>query len=358
MSLLAMELPKFGFNPSVVALNRGGYYEEWLREAGIPVTILQKRFRFDPLTWVRLRRVLKQQQPQIVQSFLFSANSYVRLPGICPLNAKIIVSERCVDSWKSGWQLSTDRRMAKKMAAMTVNSESVQQFYQQTVGISSNRIHVIPNAVCFHKKSSDALPDNDSVSTTDLRKRFQLPAHSRLIAFVGRLAEQKCVHDLVWAFQLLRQAVDDVYLVIAGDGPERDRLADLASRFGCRDKVIFTGHWSHSESLLKQVDAFCLPSSFEGMSNSLMEAMLAKVPVAVSNIPANLGLVQHEDTGLIFPEGDGPEMAKCLQKLLTNREQADAMAEAAHQKMACDFTLQQLVDRHVQLYRKICDHAS
>ena len=102
MSLLAMELPKFGFNPSVVALNRGGYYEEWLREAGIPVTILQKRFRFDPLTWVRLRRVLKQQQPQIVQSFLFSANSYVRLPGICPLNAKIIVSERCVDSWKSG----------------------------------------------------------------------------------------------------------------------------------------------------------------------------------------------------------------------------------------------------------------
>lgn len=353
-----MELPKFGFQPSVVALNRGGYYEEWLREAGVAVTILQKRFRFDPLTWVRLRRVLKQQQPAIVQSFLFSANSYVRLPGVCPSNAKIIVSERCVDSWKSGWQLATDRRMAKKMAAMTVNSESVQQFYQQTVGIPQNQIHVIPNAVCFRQKPSNSLPDDklaneECASTTDLKKQFQLSAHSRLVAFVGRLAQQKCVHDLVWAFQLLRQTVDDVYLVIAGDGPERDRLADLASRFGCRDKVIFTGHWPNSESLLKQVDAFCLPSSFEGMSNSLMEAMLAKVPVAVSNIPANLGLVQHEETGLVFPEGDGPQMAKCLQRLLTNREFADGLAQAAHQKMAREFTLQELVDRHVQLYRQM-----
>lgn len=358
MSLLAMELSKCGFEPSIVALNRGGYYEERLRDAGISVTILKKRFRFDPLTWVRLRRVLKQQRPDIVQSFLFSANSYVRLPGICPPNAQVVVSERCVDSWKSGWQLATDRRMSKKMAAMTVNSESVGQFYRETVGISEDRIHVIPNAVCFQQQPADTSETEDSVSDTDLKKWFRLPANSRLVAFVGRLAQQKCLHDLIWAFQLLRQTLDDVYLVIAGEGPERDRLADLASRFGCRDKVIFTGHWPNSESLLKQVDVFCLPSSFEGMSNSLMEAMLAKVPVAVSDIPANLGLVQHETTGLVFPEGDGPEMAKALLRLLTDRELADSMAEAAHQKMARDFTLQQLVDRHVQLYRSICSGPS
>lgn len=346
-----MELPKFGFEPSVVALNRGGYYEHLLRNAGIPVAILQKRFRFDPLTWVRLRRILKQQQPDVIQSYLFSANSFVRLPGVCPAGAKVVVSERCVDSWKSGWQLAVDRRMSEKMAAMTVNSPSVGDFYEHTVGILPERIHVIPNAVCF-QQPADAT--EDSISSTDLRKRFRLPQQSRLVAFVGRLAAQKCVHDLVWAFQLLRQTVDDVYLVIAGDGPERDRLADLASRFGCRDKVIFTGHWPNSESLLKQVDAFCLPSSFEGMSNSLMEAMLAKVPVAVSDIPPNLGLVQHETTGLVFPEGDGPEMAKALLRLLTDQQLSISCAEAAHEKMARDFTLQQLVDRHVQLYRLVC----
>lgn len=374
MSLLAMELPKFGFEPSVVALNRGGYYEEMLRAAQIPVTILKKRFRFDPLTWLRLRRILKQQQPDVVQSYLFSANSYVRLPGICPPNAKVVVSERCVDSWKSGWQLATDRRMAEKMAAMTVNSESVGTFYRETVGILAERIHVIPNAVCFQQPPSAAVATQtpsgstspaissvtvssateDAISDTDLKKRFRLPDNARLVAFVGRLAQQKCVHDLIWAFQLLRQTLDDVFLVIAGDGPERDRLADLASRFGCRDKIIFTGHWPNSELLLEQVDAFCLPSSFEGMSNSLMEAMLANVPVAVSDIPANLGLVQHESTGLVFPEGDGPEMAKALKRLLTDQKLAASLAEAAHQKMARDFTLKHLVDRHVQLYRSVC----
>ena len=354
MSLLAMELPKFGVQPSVVALNRGGYYEKMLQAAKIPVTVLHKRFRFDPLTWVRLKRILRQQQPDIVQSFLFSANSFVRLPGICPSQAKIIVSERCVDSWKSGWQLAVDRRMAEKMAAMTVNSESVGQFYRETVGIPAHRIHVISNAVCFQQPADGEISAADLDSDMDLKKKFQLPNDAKLVVFIGRLAAQKCVHDLVWAFQLLRQTLDDVYLVIAGEGPERDRLADLASGFGCRDKVIFTGHWAHSETLLKQVDAFCLPSSFEGMSNSLMEAMLAKVPVAVSDIPANTGLVQHESTGLVFPEGNGPEMAKTLRRLLTDRELADSVVTAAYQKMTHEFTLQQLVDRHVQLYESVC----
>lgn len=351
LTLLATELPKFGVQSSVVALNRGGFYEQRLRDAGVPVTILQKRFRLDPITWIRLRRELKKQQPDIVQSFLFSANSYVRLPGICPPGAKVVVSERCVDSWKSGWQLATDRRLASRMAAMTVNSESVADFYRDTVGIPSDQVHVIPNAVCF-----DASPADES--EVSIRDRFGLSADSRLVAFVGRLAEQKCVHDLVWAFQLLHQAVDNVHLVIAGDGPERERLAELATSFGCRDKIIFTGHWEDSQSLFNQIDAFCLPSSFEGMSNSLMEAMLAKVPVATSDISANRALVDHESTGLIFPQGDGPEMAKALKRLLTDSDLAGRLVASAHQKMVDQYPLHQMVERHLHLYRSLMESKS
>lgn len=351
LTLLASELPKLGVQPSVVALNRGGFYEAKLRNAGVPVTVLRKRFRLDPVTWVRLRRELKQQQPDIVQSFLFSANSYVRMPGICPPSAKIVVSERCVDSWKSGWQLATDRRLACKMAAMTVNSDSVATFYRDTVGIPSDKLHVIPNAVCFDPPETD-----DPVLC--IREHFGLPSDSKLVAFIGRLAEQKCVHDLVWAFQLLHQAVENAFLVIAGDGPERQRLAELATGFGCRDKIIFTGHWANSQSLLKQVNAFCLPSSFEGMSNSLMEAMLAKVPVAASDIPANLALVSHESTGLVFPQGDGPEMAKALKRLLTDSDLSSQLTRAAHQKVSNDYPLNQLVERHLNLYRSLVEFQS
>lgn len=359
LTLLAKELPQHGIHPSVIALNRGGYYERLLADADIPVTVLQKRFRFDPLTWVRLRRTLHQQQPDVIHSFLFSANSYVRMAGMRPASARVVVSERCVDSWKSGWQLATDRRLAGRMHAMTVNSPSVARFYQDTVGIPQDQIHMIPNAVCFDplsetSENTTSEVDETTASDHDLRKRFGLPQDALLVAFVGRLAPQKCLHDLVWAFQLLHQAVDNVYLIIAGEGPERDRLAELATSFGCREKIFFTGHWDNSQTLLKQVNAFCLPSAFEGMSNSLMEAMLAKVPVAVSDIDANTDLVTDGITGLVFPRGDSPEMAKRLKRLLTEQPLSENLSAAAHEMMVADFSLNQLVERHVALYESLC----
>ena len=84
LTLLAKGLPRDEFAVHVIALNRGGPYEQELRAAGISVEVLGKRFRFDPLTYLRLRNSLRAFKPDVVQSFLFAANSYVRLPGIAP----------------------------------------------------------------------------------------------------------------------------------------------------------------------------------------------------------------------------------------------------------------------------------
>ena len=87
LTLLATNLPRDQYEPYVIALNRGGYYEDTLIDNGISVDILEKRFRIDPLTLFRLRSRLRSLRPDIVQSFLFSANSSVRMPGIVPKGA-------------------------------------------------------------------------------------------------------------------------------------------------------------------------------------------------------------------------------------------------------------------------------
>lgn len=347
LALLATHLPKADFDAHVVALNRGGFYADRLREAGIPVTVLQKRFRFDPLTYVRLRRVLRQLRPDVVQSFLFSANAYVRLPGVCPAKSAVIVSERCVDSWKSGWQLTVDRRLQSRMQAMTANSESVADFYRDEVGISGDKIFVIPNGI------PEASAAGREAAKIDLRQQLGLPADAKLIGFAGRLANQKCLPDLLWGFHLIHQVVDNSYLVLIGDGPERDALAELSRSFDSRERVFFTGHRSDAANLVSQLDAFCLPSSFEGMSNSLMEAMSCGVPVVVSDIAANRELVTDGETGLMFPVGSGADICRALRRIFLETGLAETLGSAGQRLLRQRHSVQQLVERHVELYQRV-----
>jgi glycosyltransferase involved in cell wall biosynthesis len=148
--------------------------------------------------------------------------------------------------------------------------------------------------------------------------------------------------------------IDNAYLVLVGDGPVRDQLAELAQSFDCRDRIIFLGHRADAVALTKQFDVFCLASSFEGMSNSLMEAMVSNVPVVVSDIPANRVLVQHEQTGLLFPHGDGAAMMKALKRVLEDAELAERLGRAGFNLITERHSVEQMVQRHIDLYQKLC----
>ena len=343
LSLLAEGLPRDRYEISVFALNRGGPYADRLRAQGISVTVLQKRFRFDPLTWLRLRRALHQLQPDVVQSFLFSANSYIRLPGVCPQRSRIVVSERCVDSWKSTWQLQLDRRLLSRTHAMTANSASVAEFYQ-SVGVPASLITVIPNGIPLVSEPPDR---------SYLRRELGFSENERIVGYVGRLARQKRLEDVIWAFQLLRQVVDSCRLVLIGDGPERDALALLAQKLDCRGQMVFAGHREDAYRLMQGLDAICLASEFEGMSNSLMEAMSLGIPAVVSDIAPNRELIQHEQTGLLFPVGKAPELTRSLQRILNDSASAQSMASAARQYLQEFHSVEKMVASHCRLYERV-----
>ena len=340
--MLARGLKELGHEIDVVALNRLGHFASELERAGVPVRCLGKRFRFDPLTWWRLRQHLREQNPEIVHSFLFAANSYIRLPGVSPPDSLKVVSERCVDSWKSGWQVKIDRWLKKRMHAMTANSQPVADFYSNILKLNRDNIAVIPNGF-------EQSPPGDA----DLRTTLGLSADAQVIGFVGRLAPQKCLKDLMWAFQLIRQVNENVYLVLIGEGPDRDALAELATTFGCRNRVFFMGHRNDAANLTAQFDVFCLPSAFEGMSNSLMEAMAAGVASVVSDIDANLQLIEHETTGLTFPHSNGPDCARALRRLLDDNELRSRLGTAAAEKIRTDHSPATMIERHIELYRSI-----
>src|SRR5690242_14602495 len=97
--------------------------------------------------------------------------------------------------------------------------------------------------------------------------------------------------DLLWAFELIRVMHGEVVFVVIGDGPERVKLEYFAHRLEISDRVKFLGHRNDAQKFLPAFDVFWLASDFEGLSNSLMEAMAAGLPVVASDIPPNRELV-------------------------------------------------------------------
>lgn len=345
-ALLASRLPRDEFEVHVAALTRGGPYEADLQAADVPLTILHKRWKCDPFAYARLRRLLAEFQPDILHTWLFAANAYGRLAAGKNPSFKTIVSERCVDTWKSGWQLSLDRRLAPRTSALIGNSNSVADFYRQQ-GFPADRLEVISNGI--------DIPSATNIDRDEILAEFNIPPGAKVVGFVGRLARQKRVKDLIWSMQLLRQLTDNVYFLIIGNGPERARLEELTRQLQCNDVTRFAGHRDDADRLIGLLNVFWLASDFEGMSNSLMEAMAAGVPAVAANIPPNRELLVDGETGYVVRVGDSVGFAQFADRILADNELAAQLGNASRKRMQSHFSIDNMVGQHVELYRRIAN---
>lgn len=342
-TLVASQLPREEFEVRVIALTRGGPLEQPLLDQGIPVDVLNKRWKFDPGTLWQLRSLLSKYQPDILSTWMFAANAYGRLVGRMGSDSpRIVISERCVDSWKASWQHWLDRRLLSRTDRVIANSPSVAEFYRER-GVPAERLSVIVNGV--------QEPPQPNMARLEFLVRQDLPQDARLIFTIGRLAPQKRLRDLLWGMQILKQADPRYRLIICGDGPEKFSLPQYAREVDCADVVRFLGHREDASSLLHLADIFWLGSEFEGMSNSLMEAMACGKPVVVSSIPANQRLVSHGVEGYVANLGDGPGFAQFTLKILADPALARQMGERGRFKMQSEFSVQEMVAGYAEVFR-------
>jgi glycosyltransferase involved in cell wall biosynthesis len=179
----------------------------------------------------------------------------------------------------------------------------------------------------FAKKSVVIL---NGVADPDLPR--PTPATAWRIAFIGRLDPVKRVHLLVAAIAQLRASLDrPVVLTIAGDGPERSRLEQLARRAALCDVVTFLGEVADVRPVLAAADVFVLPSAQEGLPFTILEAFAGHRPVVAFDVPGVRELVRNGETGLLCPDGDVGALAQALRSLALNPQAGIILSTNARQ---------------------------
>jgi len=214
----------------------------------------------------------------------------------------------------------------------------------RTIFYNDDFIVLIPNGVDLntYRKNNDC---------TTLKSTLGI-GEEKIILYTGRLSQEKGVDFLIHAYATLPVSVL-ARLYILGDGPDRQRLLDLIEQLHLGGRVVMVPGVEDVSSFLQISDIFVMPSRFEGLSNSILEAMACGVPVIATRVTGNVDLIEDGVTGLLVSPGDVRELAGALATILANPEKGKDLGRRARDMVHHSYNLNTMVDRYSSLYKSL-----
>ncbi|MHB8624058.1 MAG: glycosyltransferase [Sulfuricaulis sp.] len=227
-------------------------------------------------------------------------------------------------------------------------SKQLKQDLVTHIGIPAARIDVLYNGVDTNMTCAR--------DRTAVRRELNLHDSDIVIGSVGRLVSVKNYAMLLRAVSALL-ANHEVKVIFVGEGPERPALEALTDSLQIRQSVRFLGHRNDVRDMLIGMDIFVLPSQSEGMSNTLLEAMAAGIPVVASDVGGNTEIVRDKQDGLIFHHNDLTQLQTCLAKLCHDDTYRKQLGRSGQLRVFQAFSIQAMIARYEELYNRTFEEA-
>lgn len=195
----------------------------------------------------------------------------------------------------------------------------------------------VPNGVDVHKFG---------------RKQERESGEKTKFLFVGRLEKQKGLEYLIQAANFLK-GKNDFEIIIAGGGEEAENLKKTASEFEVEDIVRFTGRLSE-QALIEQYtgcDIFVLPSLWEGLPLTLLEAAAAGLPIITAEVGGIPSVFAHRENALLVKPRDSRELAGKMQELMSDKELQKTLSTSA-KKLAEKYSWENSAKKLEEVYKK------
>lgn len=254
---------------------------------------------------------------------------------------------KCITVEHGSTHLSVDNKILDFFAAQ------VEHFITMLLKKKCNEYYAVSNAAgewsahfgikskgtLYNAVDLEGIEQIEKNPVCDYRSELNIPENAVVITFTGRLLKIKGVYELLDAFNSLNR--DDLYLIYAGDGPEKEALEARSC-----DRVTFLGQidFEHIIALLKQSDIYCLPSVSEGMSTSVLEAVATKTFVITTYNGGARELITSDEYGIITAGNTADETKHALEKAL-NKDYRKNAADRAYKRLAEGFTWQATAEK-------------
>jgi glycosyltransferase involved in cell wall biosynthesis len=346
---LACEAKKQGHEPHIVATRKIDRFEsqenlvEEARAAGVPVLLVPDLFTRD------MARIGASAE-SIAEIFRAGAfdliHSHAAIPGFAAnlaarqAHGRWLPHISTVQGWsrdKPAWMKLQDVTFLNTVTVVHAVSNDMKRFLISE-GVQESRIRMMYFGCDFQRLDTLAA----AVPAAAAR-----PAKFR----IGAVSERKGVHFLLEAVAHLPEKVaGDLEVFIAGDGPDKGRLEQLAQRLGIEEKIHWLGYLRNPYPMMRQFDLFVLPSMSEGLPVTLVEAMYLKIPVLATDVQGS-GEIGGEGRAVLVPARDSRKLALAIQGMYWDRDGSRRRAEAAYGWVTQNFDRCACFGTMIELYR-------
>ena len=258
-----------------------------------------------------LRKQMKQFEPDVVVSFLTTCNMYSCIAAL-GLGIPLVISERN-DPIKNC--PSSKRRLVRNI---------VYRFASGSVFQTEDAAKCFPKAI---QRNAVIIPNpvKDNLPFVDYT------AHSQEIVAAGRLVAQKNYPMMLEAFKLFKDRFPNYILKIYGEGEEKEKLQNLAKSLHIETDVHFEGLVHDLHERIRTASMYVLSSDYEGISNSLLEALSMGLPCVSTDCPCggSRHLINSERNGLLVPVGDAKAFAAAMERIASDSTYAETLGKEA-----------------------------
>lgn len=305
-----------------------------LTAAGIRLVTLGKHRGPDLGCMFRLRKLLREEQPDVLHTHLHAlkyAAGAAKDMGIPIIHTVHNVAEK-----EAGPDKKRNGKLYKKGIAVPVSlSTEVQKSVMELYGLSRKATPVILNGIDL----SNCVPKRDY--------RLHSPAQ---IIHVGRFYEQKNHTCMVEAMELLKREGVDATLKFVGDGPLMTDIRKLVRCKGLEDRILFNGISDRVFDLLHEADLFILPSKWEGLPMTVIEAMGTGVPVIASEVGGLGDMIITDHSGILI-QPEAKALAEAIRELLESEATRSRLGTNARMEVP-RFSAQTMAYKYQELYKE------
>lgn len=342
---------------TVLCLDELGVLGKKIEEQGIPVLVLNRKPGFDVKLIRQFVGILKSGNFQLIHAQQYTPFFYSALSVLVykfffwKTQPKLIFTEHGIHfPFKKKWKRYYLNPFLFSLAhKITTISHDTKKNLIQYDNYSDQKTLVMYNGIDLSRFSHLQVP-------SDLKKLLGIHTSGKVIGIVARLDPVKNHPMLFRAFRDYQKMYPDSWLLVVGEGPEEQKLKNLARELSIQSHTIFTGGRSDIPELLQVMDFFVLPSHSEGLSVTLIEAMCAGKPIITTRVGGNPEVIEENTCGYLIPDNDHQSLTEKLIFLSKNPPLSASMGKSGRERAQKLFSLEAVLDKHLKMYQELLTH--